>query len=97
MPSFNEIYNEVEDLRGLLSAFAVCYPDTSVRIDPCIEKIDKVLTQPTDESIYYAVEDLQNILVYFGEIERISPDLSKQLVDIRLVISRLLGPLDPVQ
>ena len=97
MPSFNEIYNEVEDLRGLLSAFAVCYPDTSVRIDPCIEKIDKVLTQPTDDTIYYVVEDLQNILVYFGEIERIAPDIGKQLVDIRQVISRLLGPLEPVQ
>ncbi len=95
MPSFNEIYNEVEDLRGLLTAFSVCYPDTSVRVDPCIEKIDKVLTQPTYEAVYYAVEDLQNILVYFGEIERIAPEINKQLVDIREMISRLLGPTNP--
>lgn len=95
MPSFNEIYDEVEQLRGLLTAFKVVYPDTSVRIDPCIEKIDKVLVQPDDPSIYYLVEDLQNILVYFGEIERIAPELSRQLVDIRFMIGRLLGPIDP--
>lgn len=96
MPSFNEIYDEVEDLRGLLSAFQVTYPDTGVRIEPCLEKLDKVLTQPTDEAIYYAVEDLQNFLVYLGEVERIAPELGKQMVDIRVLILRLLGPTVPV-
>ena len=96
MASFNEIYNEVEKLRGLITAFEVCYPDTSVRIQPCIEKIDKVLVQPSDQSIYYLVEDLQNILIYFGQVERISPDISKQLVDIRMMINRLLGPTESV-
>lgn len=95
MPSFNEIYNEVEDLRGLLSAFMVSYPDTAVRIEPAIEKIDRVLTAPSDESIYYAVEDIQNLLVYLGEVERIAPDLGKQMGDIRLMIHRLLGPTNP--
>jgi len=95
MASFNEIYNEVEQLRGLLTAFQVCYPDTEVRIRPCVEKIDRVLTEPTANSLYYAVEDLQNILVYFGEIEKIAPELNKQLVDIRFMINRLLGPTNP--
>ena len=95
MPSFNEIYDEVEQLRGLLTAFKVVYPVTAVRIDPCLEKIDKVLVQPTDEAIYYVVEDLNNILVYFGEVERIDPSLKKQLTDIRMMIGRLLGPTHP--
>lgn len=95
MASFNEIYNEVESLRGLLSAFMVSYPDTSVRIEPAIEKIDRVLIAPSDESIYYAVEDIQNLLVYLGEVERIAPDLGKQMVDIRFMIHRLLGPTNP--
>lgn len=95
MPSFNEIYDEVEKLRGLLTAFKVVYPDTSVRIDPALEKIDKVLVQPTEESIYYVVEDMNNILVYFGQIERMAPELGKQLTDIRFMINRLLGPTNP--
>lgn len=95
MPSFNEIYDEVEDLRGLLTAFKVVYPDTSVRLDPAIEKIDKVLVQPTPESIYYVVEDMQNLLIYFGEIERMAPELNTQLGDIRELINRLLGPTNP--
>lgn len=95
MASFNEIYDEVEKLRGLITAFEVCYPDTSVRIQPCIEKIDKVLVQPSDQNIYYLTEDLQNILIYFGQVERIAPDISKQLVDIRMMINRLLGPTNP--
>ena len=95
MASFNEIYDEVEKLRGLITAFEVCYPDTSVRIQPCIEKIDKVLVQPSDQNIYYLTEDLQNILIFFGQVERIAPDISKQLVDIRMMINRLLGPTHP--
>ena len=95
MASFNEIYDEVEKLRGLITAFGVCYPDTQVRTGPCVEKIDKVLVQPTDEAIYYLVEDLQNMLVYFGEVERISPEIRKQLTDIRIMINRLLGPTNP--
>lgn len=95
MASFNEIYSEVESLRGLLSAFMVSYPDTGVRIEPAIEKIDRVLAAPSDESVYYAVEDMQNLLVYLGEVERIAPELGKQMVDIRMMINRLLGPTNP--
>lgn len=93
--SFNEIYDEVEKLRGLLSAFQVCYPDTSVRIEPCVSKIDQVLGAPSDQTIHYLVEDLQDILKYFVEIENIAPELTKQLVDVRLMIHRLLGPVHP--
>jgi len=95
MASFNEIYNEVEQLRGLVTAFEVCYPDTSVRIKPCVEKMDKVLVQPSEQSVYYLVEDLQNILVYFGHIEKMAPEIGKQLTDIRILIHRLLGPTNP--
>lgn len=93
--SFNEIYDEVEKLRGLLSAFQVCYPDTGVRIEPCVNKIDMVLGSPSDRTIYYLVEDLKNILTYFNEIEAIAPSLTKQLVDIRFMIQRLMGPVNP--
>lgn len=92
---FNEIYDEVEKLRGLLTAFEVCYPDTGVRIAPCVSKIDMVLQNPNDRTIYYLIEDIQDILTYFVEIEGLAPELTKQLVDIRFMIHRLLGPSIP--
>jgi len=95
MASFNEIYDEVEQLRGLITAFGVCYPDTQVRTEPCIEKIDRVLQSPSDQSVYYLVEDLQNFLVYLGEVVRIAPELNKQTTDLRMMINRLLGPTNP--
>lgn len=91
---FAETYNEVEQLRGLLCAFEVVFPETGVRIRPCVAKIDMVLNSPNDQTIYYLVEDLQNLLVYFGEIEAIDKEMVKSTRDSKDLIMRLLGPID---
>jgi len=92
MSLFNEIYSEVEDLRGLLCAIKVNYPDTEVRVDPAIHKIDNVLNGPTEENIYYACEDIQDLRNYLNAISKLDKELEKNTKDAVLLIDRLLGP-----
>lgn len=68
MSLINEIYSEVETLRGMLTALKVNYPDLTPRVEPAIAKVDAVLNNPSDRTIHYFIEDMLELDNYFRDI-----------------------------
>lgn len=98
MSLVDEIYGEVEKLRGMLTAIMVNKYQTRVRMEPALAVIDRVLKNPTDVAISNFIEDMEDLQIYFRDIQRISGDeeLNKAINAPLRMIERLLGPDDRI-
>ena len=98
MSQVDEIYSEVEVLRGLLAALMVNWGQLKVRIEPAIAIVDRVLNNPTDNSIALFIEDMQDLDKYFRDIQVMSNDVYlNQSIDKTLeLIGRLMGPEEKI-
>ncbi len=98
MSLVDEIYSEVEKLRGMLTSIMVNKYQTKVRMEPALAVIDRVLRNPTQESIAVFVEDMEDLHLYLKDIQKISGDeeLNKAINPPLRLIERLLGPDDKV-
>lgn len=92
----NNIYNEVDELRGRLSALMVNYPDTEVRLRPVVEVLDVLLVKPLPTVIDEAVDELQDLRMYFSDIQRKIPEMQRPFEQSLALINRLLGPTETV-
>lgn len=92
MNAVHSTFNEVDELRGRLTAIMVKYPDTDVRLRPAIEVIDALLTKPTPAILQEAIEDLYDLRAYLGDIQNKFPEMQKPFSGALLLIDTLLGP-----
>lgn len=92
MTSASQVFTEVDQLRGRLSAIYVVYPDTQIRLDESISVIDQLLTKPTPGLLNEVINDLYELRIYFSDIIAHCPDTQKQIQPAVDLIVLLLGP-----
>ena len=68
MSIVNEVYGEVETLRGLFTALMVNFPDLTPRLEPALAKVDAVLNNPTDQTIAFFIEVMLELDIYFRDV-----------------------------
>jgi len=98
MSIVNEIYGEIETLRGMLTALMVNWPDLRPRMEPAISKVDAVLSNPSDQTIHFLIEDMLDMNEFFIDVLYMIQDehLDKNIRQTMSLTNRLLGPEERV-
>ena len=86
----NQVYNQIDDLIGSLTATMVNYPDTQIRLEDSIKGLKHVLQSP-NETMEATIEDLLELKHYFLSIIKHYPELKESLDKNLILIDWLLG------
>lgn len=91
---------EVEELRGRLTAFMVNYPDVENRVHKTVtllsELLEAVKTGRNCVGLMQAVvEDLETLRVQIAYVYEKFPELRKTLTPIMELLGKLLEPVEP--
>lgn len=92
MTSASQVFTEVDQLRGRISAIYVNYPDTQHRLDESIKLLDQLLTKPVPGLLSMVIEDLYDLRSYFNDIIAHFPETRRQIQPAVDLVSLLLGP-----
>lgn len=88
------VYNELDELRGRLSALMVNYPDTGIRLRPSLDVLDVLLIKPLPGTLDETIDELIELRSYFQDIQKHYPEMKRPFEQSLVLIDRLLGPTD---
>ena len=82
---------EIEELRGRLSALMVNYPDVEPRVGKTVELLDVLITRPQHPGLMqFAINDLLTLRVQMTAVYERFPEIRRPVQPIMELLNRLL-------